>query len=76
MHCRAAGHHLQARVGDAIMKTLYADFMLALMVRLFKYWLRTKQRMRAMVKFIVDYRWYRSRGHTMRSAYFLARNTL
>jgi hypothetical protein len=58
------------------MKALYADVCLIVLVWLFKDWLLTKQRMRARVKFIGDFRWYRSRGHTMRSAYFLARNTL
>ncbi len=58
------------------MKTFYADFVLGLVLWLFKDWLLTKHRMRARLKFIGDFRWYRRRGHTFRSAYFLARNTL
>lgn len=38
--------------------------------------LKIRARLQASRKFISDFRWYRSHGHTLRSSYFLARNTL
>ena len=52
------------------------DRSLTVLIWLLKDWLLTKARMRARLKFIGDFRWHRSHGHTLRAAYFLARNTL
>lgn len=32
--------------------------------------------MKKLVKFYRDFLWFRNHGHTLRSSYFLARNTL
>jgi hypothetical protein len=39
-------------------------------------YLQTVHRMHARVKFVRDFEYYRSKDHTLQSAYFLARNTL
>lgn len=50
--------------------------MLTPRIWLLKDWLLTKHRMRARLKFIRDFRYYRSRGYPLKASLFMSRNTL